>query len=61
MLRDSAQGRHAGVLRRFAEDDAFMSEWDIEMRYAPREDIAHRLVERWRRHAADVIAAMEDC
>lgn len=61
MLRDSAQGRYAGVLRRFAEDDAFMNEWDITIRYAPRADIADRLVEGWQAHASKVIAAMEAC
>ena len=61
VLRDSAQGRHAGILRRFAEDGAFMSEWDIAMRYAPRADISLVQVRRWRVNASDAIAAMEDC
>jgi hypothetical protein len=61
VLRDSARGRHAGILRRFAEDGAFMSEWDIAMRYAPRTDILLVQVKRWRMNASDAIAAMEDC
>lgn len=61
LVRDSAQGRHAAVLRRFAEDDSFMNEWHIAMRYASRAGIADRQVERWRSHAKDVIAAMEEC
>lgn len=61
MVRESAQWRHTGVLRRFAEDDDFMNEWSIEMRYAPKQDIEHRLVARWRQHATEVIAAMEEC
>lgn len=60
MLRDGAQGRYAGVLRRFAEDDAFMNEWDIAMRYAPRQDIPDQLVERWRLQAQLVLAKMEE-
>jgi hypothetical protein len=61
ILRDNAQGRYAGVLRRFAEDGAFMSEWDIAMRYAGKADIAPVQVERWREHAKQAIAQMERC
>ena len=61
MLRDTAEGRHAGVLRRFAEDTAFMNQWDIAMRYAPRTDITDRLIQDWKAHAKKVIDAMEDC
>ena len=60
LLRDRAQGRHATVLRRFADDDAFMNEWDIEMRYAPRQDITDDLVERWRAHAQRAVTEMEE-
>lgn len=60
LLRDSAQGRYAGILRKFAEDDGFMNEWDIAMRYASRRDIEDSIVERWREHAIKAIAAMED-
>lgn len=60
-LRDSARGRYAGILRKFAEDGSFMSEWHIAMRYAPKEDIAPVQVKRWRMHARAAIAAMEDC
>jgi len=61
MVRDTAAGRYAGILRKFAEDAAFMNEWDIKMRYAPREAISVRLVERWRSDAFRVIEAMEEC
>jgi len=60
-VRDIARGRHAGTLRKFAEDGAFMSEWDIAMRYAAKKDIANLQVERWRVHAQRAVAAMEDC
>jgi len=60
MLRDGAQGRHAEILRRFAEDDAFMNEWDIAMRYAPKRDIPDRLVERWRAQTQLVMSKMEE-
>lgn len=61
MLRDTAVGRHAGVLLRFATNDAFMNQWDITMRYAPRAGIIDRLVQGWQAHARSAIAAMEDC
>jgi hypothetical protein len=37
-IRDTATGRHQGNLLRFAAgtNDAFMSEWSTDMRYAPR-------------------------
>jgi len=60
-LRDIAQGRYAGTLRKFYEEGAFLSEWDIAMRYAAKKDIPSPLVERWRVHAKNAIAAMEDC
>jgi hypothetical protein len=60
-IRDGAQGRYASVLRKFADDDGFMNSWDIAMRYAPRRDIDDRLVVRWRNHAQEAIAAMEEC
>jgi hypothetical protein len=60
-LSETAQGRHATVLRGFADDGAFMNEWDIKMRYAPKSDVPDRLVQTWRAHAKKVISAMEGC
>ena len=59
MLRDNIHGRRAGELRRFAEDDALMSEWDTAMRYAPGKEITERRVGRWREHAQRLVHAME--
>jgi len=61
VLRDNASGRYAGSLRKFAEDGAFMSEWNIAMRYAPKSDISPVQVKRWRMNARDAIAAMDGC
>jgi hypothetical protein len=60
-LRDTASGRHAATLRRFAEDTAFMNEWDITMRYAEKNAVSDALVRKWREDAARVLQAMEDC
>lgn len=59
MLRDKIQGRRAGDLRQFAEDDGLMNEWDTDMRYAPGRDILPALVDRWRQHAHALVDAME--
>ena len=59
LLRDCIQGRHAGVLRQFAEDDGLMNEWDTDMRYAPGKQIQTRFVVRWREHAHKLVHAME--
>ena len=36
LARDHLNGRHASVLRRFVECDAFMNEWHVKMRYGSR-------------------------
>lgn len=58
MLRTAAQGRRAGELRRWSEDNSFMREWDTDMRYAPAKDIERADIDRWRSHATIVLAAM---
>jgi hypothetical protein len=60
MLRDRLHGRRAGDLRKFAEDDGLMNEWDTDMRYAPGRDITAARVDRWRKHAHTLVSAMAD-
>lgn len=60
LLRDTAFGRRAGELRRFAESASFMQEWDVTMRYSHGKDIQAERVSRWRDDAKGVVAAM-DC
>ncbi|HVV82012.1 MAG TPA: hypothetical protein VHE35_02990 [Kofleriaceae bacterium] len=60
LLRDNALGRYGAILRRFAEDDALMNEWDIAMRYAPRKDLVEKQVDRWREHAQRAVREMEN-
>lgn len=60
LLAAQVKGRHGGLLRKYAEDSAFMNEWDTDMRYAPRKDLPPHLVERWKMHARRVLADMDE-
>ena len=57
MLR-TAQGRHAGELRRLSEDPRLFQNWDIAMRYAPTKDINANWVEAWKASAEELIDRM---
>lgn len=59
MLRETLNRRNDTVLRRWADDQALMNEWDTDMRYAPRKDVRSALVDRWRDHARQLVEAME--
>jgi hypothetical protein len=58
LLRDQNHGRRAGELKKYAEDGALMSEWDIDMRYAPGKDINAKWIENWQRDARRLVGAM---
>lgn len=60
LLRDRVHGRHAGILRRFAEDSGLMQEWHTDMRYAPGRDIQPRWVARWLADAQRLLKAMNE-
>jgi hypothetical protein len=53
MLRDAQLPRTP--LRRFIEDDRFMSHWDTDIRYCKGTDIQVRWIAAWRRHAREVV------
>ena len=59
MLRDTASGRLATELRRYAENSSFMQHWDISMRYSNGKEVRSEWVDRWHRDARDVIGAMD--
>lgn len=59
LLRNTASGRRAGELRRYAEAPSFMQQWDTSMRYSNGRDIRPDWVSRWRSDARDVINAMD--
>jgi hypothetical protein len=59
LLRDSSCGRTNNKLRRFVEDNSLMSEWDVDMRYAPAHDMTPQRVQRWRDQASALVEAMD--
>ena len=59
MLRDRAQGRLAGRLRRYSERSDLMQYWDTSMRYSCGHDISERWIGNWRDQARDLIVNME--
>ena len=58
-LRDVLQGRRAQPLRRLVEDDRFLNEWEITIRYASSEDIRGKPVGAWEAQAVAAINLME--
>lgn len=58
MLAKLAQGRRYGELRKLAEDPRLFQNWDIEMRYAPTEDISADWVDSWKASAERLIEQM---
>lgn len=59
-LRDVLAGRRAQPLRRLIEDNAFLNEWEIKIRYARAEDIRDKPVEVWEAQAVNAIKLMEE-
>lgn len=60
-LLDQGNGRHAGKLRRLAEDSKLFQFWDTDMRYAPTEDIKSERVREWKVSAERLLLEMEEC
>jgi hypothetical protein len=59
LLRDVLAGRRAQALRRLVDDDRFMNEWEITIRYARAEDIRGKPVRDWEAQAVNAINLME--
>lgn len=59
LLRNTASGRRAGELRRYAESSSFMQRWDVSMRYSHGKDIQAEWISRWRSDAKDVVSVMD--
>jgi hypothetical protein len=59
LLRNTASGRRAGELRRYAETTSFMQQWDVSMRYSHGRDVRSEWVARWRSDAKSVVSAMD--
>lgn len=58
LLRASIQGRRAGELRKFAEDNSFMSDWTVKMRYSPQGETSIDVVQRWRISAQSIMSKL---
>jgi hypothetical protein len=59
LLRDVLKGRRAQPLRRLVEDDRFLNEWEITIRYARAEDIRGKQIKDWEAQAVEAIKLME--
>lgn len=59
MLRDTLHGRTSLPLLKLISSDAFLMEWDTDMRYARASAIPDRLVVAWRSAARDAVGAMD--
>ena len=58
-IRDTVRGRRAGELRKIAETPALFQYWNIDMRYAPTQDIGPAWVDSWRASAHELVDLME--
>jgi hypothetical protein len=57
-LRDQLQGRRAKSLAVFVDDDRFMGNWCIEMRYSDGKAIRQQWVDIWSQQARQIVACM---
>jgi hypothetical protein len=58
MLRDSLEGRQGTPLVQFVNNDAFMSNWSTNMRYAKGTSVDLAWVATWARQARDAVGAI---
>lgn len=59
LVLNGAQGRRAGEIKKIAETPAMFQNWNINMRYAPTEDIEPDWIESWRASAHELDKLME--
>jgi hypothetical protein len=58
LLRDAAHGRHTREWGHYVQDGSFMRAWDVDMRYAPSDEISEDWIVRWQAPAHDIVDAM---
>lgn len=58
LLRDALNGRNLKPLSHFINNDAFMNNWEITMRYADGGQIHPAWVDSWAKQTKDVVNAM---
>jgi hypothetical protein len=59
LLRDALKGRRSIPLSTFINDDSFMNNWDINMRYADGAQVRPEWVAAWGGQASRAVSAME--
>jgi hypothetical protein len=59
LLRDNAQGRRAGKLLKYANDNRLFENWNTAMRYAPSNEVHERWVSKWIEQAKLLISDMD--
>lgn len=58
LLRDRLKGRKSAPLNALIQDDRFLNNWHISMRYANAREIQDSWVQAWREHARKAITTM---
>lgn len=58
ILRDASVGRRSQTLSNFINDDSFMNNWNVGMRYAKAKDIEDRWVDAWAEQARRAVSAI---
>lgn len=58
VLRNGGHGRRAAVLLRFVENDSFLNNWAITMRYSDGKAVQFKWVEAWAEQAKQAVAAI---
>jgi hypothetical protein len=58
LLRSVLLGRRASPLARFVNDDAFMNNWHVKMRYCGGNEIRSEWIDSWKQQAHRVLSAM---
>lgn len=59
LLVETAKGRRAGELRKWAEQSQLFQHWDTAMRYAPTDDIVAGRVDAWKASAEELVERMD--
>ena len=57
-LRDSLQGRSAATLAAFVNNDGFLNNWHVKMRYSNGRQIRSEWVRAWQKQARQAVNAM---
>jgi hypothetical protein len=58
LLRDALQGRSARPLSAFINDDRFLNNWHVSMRYADGQQVLEQWVTAWREQARRAVSAV---